>query len=243
MINYAKENEILIGPFTYCNRRESVILSKKVTNPLDLLEKKKNDPFTTYAIALSGNYSFLSFVLKNDQKRLKYAGIIKPSFPAQIKPEELAFEKEGQLESDLFPESWDEFDWKVYHAMRDPTISYSEVGEKLGVSFMTVKRHFEKIAKDCKVMAAFFPHGYRGYSKTLLTFKTRYEIGLRGALEKLDTSSYLWKFDNTIILVLFLEGHSYNPTLERFKELEKNGVIQNLSISIPIRFYTYLCLF
>jgi len=240
-IEYALENEILIGPYIYCNRHESVILLKDVNNPLDLLEKKKKDPSTTYAIALCGNYSFLSFVLGKIQHKLKYAEITRPSFPGRITPEELTFDSLGELEPDSFPESWNEFDWKVYHRMRDPSISYLEVGKELGVSFMTVKRHFQKIIKDCKPMIAFFPRGYRGYSKALLTFKTKYEVGVKEALEKLDRSSYLWKFDDTIVLNLFVED--YNATCERFKEMEKIGMIDDFGASIPIRYYTHLCHF
>lgn len=237
-IDDALKNQILIGPYIYCNRRESVTILKNVDNPLDLLEEKEKDPLTTYAVALCGYYSFLLFSLDNAPHKLTYAEIINPSFPARMRLEELTFDRAGNLEPDPLPDSWSECDWEVYHKMRDPSIPYLKVGEELGISFMTVKRHFEKILKSCKPMIAFFPRGYRGYSKVFLTLQTEYEVGLREALEKLDRSSYLKKVDNTLMLTLFVDD--YNAACERFKVIEKKGMIHNVRVSVPIRYYTHL---
>jgi hypothetical protein len=60
----------------------------------------------------------------------------------------------------------------------------------------------------------FLPLGYYGYHYILLTFETEYEIGLVRALRRLDHSSYLQKFNNTLVLTLFLlpEAQSYSET-------------------------------
>jgi hypothetical protein len=208
-------------------------LSKEPESPLRLLEERKKDPSVIRAVALGGDYSFLQF--SEGASELNYAEAVKPSFPGKIHVEDLTFDREGYLDPDPYPHGWDNMDWKVYSAMRDPTVSYREVGNTLGVSWMTVKRHFEKIMKDCKVMMAFFPEGYRGYDQVLFTFETTYEIGLKEALEKIDRSSYLWKYNDTIILTLFVD--KYNDTCEHFKELEENGVIHGLRISIPMKHY------
>lgn len=92
-----------------------------------------------------------------------------------------------------------------------------------------------KDASYCKSLVAFFPRGYSGYARLLVTFKTKYETGLKESLEKLDRSSYLWKFNDTIILILFVDD--YNGTCEQFNVLEEIGMIHDLRVSIPIRYY------
>ena len=117
--------------------------------------------------------------------------------------------------------------------MRTPTISYSKVG-RISVSWMTIRRRFQEI-KDCKVLIAFFPREYKGHSRLLATFKTDYEIGLEKALKKVDRSSYLWKFDEKIILTLFIDN--YNDATARLSELEDRGLIVDLYVSTPIRYF------
>lgn len=64
-----------------------------------------------------------------------------------------------------------------------------------------------------------------------LTFETKYEIGLLEELLKLDRSSYVYKFNKTLILILYVER--YNDAVRKSKEIENNGFIRNLCASIP----------
>lgn len=114
--------------------------------------------------------------------------------------------------------------------MRDPSISYLKVGQKLGISFMTVKYHWLKIFPDLKIWLAFFPEGYRSYYQALLTFNTAYEIGLREELQKLDRTSYLYKFNDTIALLIFFDEVDQ---IHVFYRMEKEGMIDDLSVSVP----------
>ena len=82
----------------------------------------------------------------------------------------------------------------------------------------------------------FFPKGYKGYERLLLTFRTEYEVGLYDALKKLDRTSFLWKVQDFIMLILFVDH--YCATVRKFKELEENGLIRDLKVSIPNRHYT-----
>jgi hypothetical protein len=236
LIEEAFKNGVIIGPFIYCNTGFSVKISKENKNPLKIIQnlEKNVDSRVTHAITLSGDYNFLKILCGGNQ--LVYSESTRPSCPASLKVEEFSFlGAEGRLGIDNPPDNWDDVDWSVYNAMRRPTVSFFEIGKKLGLSWMTVKRHYEKIIEDCKVLISFFPRGYNGYDRILLTFGTKYEIELKRALERLDRSSYLWKYDNTIILTLFID--KYNETTDRFYELEENGLIQNLKVSIPIRYY------
>ncbi len=234
-LNKAFAENVIVGPFLWCNYGFSVSLVKKSINPLKVIRKLKEEesPSITHAIALSGDYSLLQITRGGNQ--LSYAEAIKPSFPAQMSLENLSFSKKGVLPKDPSPGSWNEMDWKVFHAMRNPRISFVEAGRRVGTSWITVKRHYDKIVNECKSFTAFFPKGYDNYESLLVTFKTKYEIGMKESLEKVDRSSYLWKFDDMIILILFVDD--YNRTVNRFTELEENGMIHKLRASIPIRYY------
>ena len=110
-------------------------------------------------------------------------------------------------------------------------MSYVKAGNRLSVSWHTVKNRFEKISKDSKVWIAFFPKGYDFYQQSVLIFKTKYEIGLREELQKLDRTSLLYKFGDSILLHLFLDY-----TLENlvFYQLKRKGIIHDLHVLIPI---------
>ena len=86
-----------------------------------------------------------------------------------------------------------------------------------------------------KVLTCFFPNGFYDYQSVLLTFKTKYEVGLEKALSELDRSSYLYKYDSTIILLIFIDRDTqvYNKITKRFGELEEMGIIHDLRVSIP----------
>lgn len=234
-IKSAFKKQIIVGPFLYVNSGFSVELSKKNVNPLKELKALEFCPKVTHAIALSGDHTLL--VISRCGNDLNYTECIKPSCPSPscLQITNIDFDEQGKLGTDLYPYTWNETDWKVFHAMRDPTRSFFSIGKRIGINWMTVKRHYEKILADCKILTAFFPLGYNGYDRIFMTFKTKYEIGLKNAISKLDRSSYLWKFRDTIILILFVDD--YNDTSERFYELEENGLIHGLHVSIPIRYH------
>jgi len=239
LLNEAFEKRIISRPEIFCNLGVSVELQKNSENQLELLKECKQDPNTTYAIALCGDWSFAR--IKKGASDLKFADRVVPVYPAEISPQEISFNKDGELETDLYPHGWDEVDWEVYYLMKDPSISYTEAIRKSkkegsGLSRPTVKRHFKKILKDCKLQMNFFPKGYKGYDRIFFTFKTEYEIGLYDSLKRLDRTSFLWKVRDFIILILFVE--QYCATVRYFKELEENGLIQDLKVSIPNRHCT-----
>lgn len=235
LVRQAFENNIIVGPFLYCNYGFKVDIIRDDINPLKILRdlESENSSIITHAIALSGDDTLLTISKGGNQ--LMCAEAIFPSFAPKLDLCGLTFSQKGALETDLLPQNWNSLDWEVFHAMRNPRISFMDVGRMLGITWATARRHYLKILKDCKSLVAFYPKGYGGYDRLLVTFKTEYETGLRESLGKLDRSSYLWKFDDTIILILFVDD--YNGTCERFTVLEEMGMIHDLRISVPIRYY------
>lgn len=224
----------------FCNKGIDVTLVKDEKSPLKMIEEKKNDSKTNFAIALCGDWSLISFAY--GPSTLEHTCTVTPESLSNVKTEveDLMFDEEGTLERDLYPHGWDELDWRVYDVLGYPRrISYYKAGQNLGVSWKTVKNRFKKILEQCKVLICFFPLGYNGYNQIFVTFKTKYEVGLVRALKNLDRTTYLWKSGDTIILNLFLlpDPMSYNRATERFKELEEIGIIHDLHVSIPIRWY------
>lgn len=146
----------------------------------------------------------------------------------------------GTLPRDPYPRSWDDIDWKIYDLLSYPrNKKYVEVGQELGVSWDTVKYHFKKVLDQCKIITTFFPLSYYGYNYKFFTFKSDYEIGFINALRSLDRTSYLYKFNDILGLILFIppKPQEINKTENKFKELEENGVIDDLRVATPIRYH------
>jgi len=239
LISDAFKMNIISKPEIFCNTGVSVELLNTCDNQLKLLQECKEDPKTTYAIALCGAWSFVR--VRKGASDLRFADRVIPTYPSKITPHEISFNEKGKLENDPYPHGWDEIDWEVYNIMKDPSISYTEAirrskKEGSGLSRKTIKSHFRKILRDCKLRMNFFPKGYYGYEKIFFTFHTEYEVGLHKALQKLDRTSFLWKVQDFVILTLFVER--YCATVRHFKELEENGLIRDLKVSIPNRHYT-----
>ena len=130
------------------------------------------------------------------------------------------------------PGNWDELDWRIYTERKDPTRSSVKIGENLGVTFTTVMTRYKKILKDCGIWIPFFPNGYSKYIPYVITLRTDYETGILSELKKLDRSSYVYKFEETLILTLFFDGHL---EIDSFLKLHKKGLIHDLRVSYPLR--------
>ena len=241
-INDALDKKIIISPIIYCNSGIDVEIKfqNEVEDPIGHLELCKNDPAVTRAVALFGEHSFLCF--RKGASILTYAEAIKPTLNSTFKLKDMELKEKGSLPIDPYPHCWDELDWKVYHLMRNPKVSFSKISGKLksegfDVTWKTVENRYKRIVNDCKVMTAFFPRGMDNYSQTFLTFNTDYETSLREELQKLDRTTYLYKISNTILLNLFLDN---NIEHRIFVVLKKKGLIRDLHVSMPVHFWTPL---
>jgi len=244
LVKEGYEKNIIMGPFLYCNHGICVEIFKDERNPLKEMEKLKKDPSTFRVIALCGDHSLVVF--SKGPSILKYTEVIKPCSPGKKTDftfnnmEPIISENKGILPSDPYPHGWDEFDWKVYEIMGDAVQTpFLQVGEALGVSWKTASNHYKKILESCKVLCCFFPFGYSGYSHLLFTFETEYEVGIRKMLTFLDRTSYLYKFDNKLMVILFLDNlEIVNETPKKFLKLEEIGLIHHFNASIPVENWT-----
>ena len=238
LLKAALNNNIIMGPRIWCNSGIDVELHKGLDDPFQFLEENRERPEMTYIAALIGNLS--AFCLKKGASILQYAETVLPSYPARKTLDQITLKEKGELPSDKYPHGWDQLDWDVYEAMRNPLVSFADVGSQLGVSWHTVKDRFRKIVTDCKTWILFLPKGYDNYQQTYLMFKTEYEFNLREELQKVDRTSILYKFDNTLLLHLYLDKaflklHRY---YRLFFKLKKEGLIHDLHVSTPLEWYT-----
>jgi len=222
---------IIFGPELWLNSGFVVELKKSVKKScLDLFEEYKMDNDVTYVFALMGAYSLLCF--RRGASILKNAICVIPSFPAEKKVSEIELTEKGTIEREKYPHNWDDLDWQIFYAMKkNPNLSFGKVGGKLDVSWTTVQLHFKKILKDIDIWVSFYPQGYNYYQKAILKFKTKYEKDLIFELQKIDRSSFLYKYDENLLLYLFYEDYK---DLRRFEILKKEGKIKDLSFSTPI---------
>jgi len=231
LIHEGFEKKYLLPPQLYCNQGVEIELIENHRNPLKLYEEKLHEKNTIYVMSLHGDYSLLCF--KKGASLLDYMNVVYPDFNGIGDIRNLKISKKGKLGTDAYPTLWDELDQKVYDLMkRNPQESFGKIAGKIGVSWVTVRNHFQEIIKQCKVFTPFFPKTYSGYSHVLLCFRTKYEIGFENALKQLDRSSYIYKFNKRMIIILFVKN--YNSAVRKFKELEKEKIVRDLKISIPI---------
>lgn len=237
LLKSAVDSQVFIGPRIFLNAHLDVELFSRedVSNleSLELWNSAVSDPSVTYAVLLSGAYSLLVF--RRGATLLTYAEAVKPVFPARKALEDIRPSKTGELPQDPYPRNWEELDWKVYDYMKYPMrFSFRDVGKRLGISWMTVRDHYNKIVKDCKVWNSFFPRGLPNYYHAFMTFQTEYEIGLRDELMKLDRTSFMYKFEKIIALFTYWDDQKPHNT---FLNLEKEGIIHDLRVSIPIQWH------
>lgn len=234
IINEAYDKYVITGPYLYCNSNIEVILLDDIDNPLQYWEEHRNDEGVTVSMALCGSWKYLCF--RKGARSLKHTSTPLLSYPAWSELENFYFEEPGELGVDQYPHGWDELDWKMYDIFGiTHKMSFVAVGSELEISWETVKRHYQRVLKQAKILTCFFPNGFYDYQSVLLTFKTKYEVGLKKALSELDRLSYLYKYNSTIILLIFIDRDTqvYNKITKRFGELEEMGIIHDLRVSIP----------
>ena len=238
LLKSATDQNIIIGPRIWCNSGIDVEIHKRLEDPFEFLEMNSKRPEITYIAVLNGDFS--AFCLKKGASVLQYAETILPSYPAQKTLDQIELTEKGELPSDPYPHGWDHLDWDVYEAMKNPLTSFATAGSRLNVSWYIVRDHFEKIIKDCKIWILFLPKGYDNYQQAHILFKTEYEANFREELQKLDRTSIIYKFNDTILLHLFLDEalrklHQY---YRLFFKLKKEGIIHGLHVSSPLEWYT-----
>lgn len=241
LINAAYAQDVILDPVLYANVGIEVEFMEKVADPLNLLKKCQKDKKTTLAYALYGGWSFIQF--KYGANMLTFADSIIPHSYSNAERyiENITFpEQKGKLPEDPYPHGWDEFHWDLYNAMRIPRLqTFRDVGKKVGLSWDTVKKYYYEILEQCKVHSSYFPLKKDGYGHQLLTFKTEYEVGILKGLKNLNRTSYIYKANNTIILILFLipRPFDFNISTNKFKELEEVGYIRDLRACTPRKWH------
>ncbi|MGD2247383.1 MAG: hypothetical protein PVF58_03185 [Candidatus Methanofastidiosia archaeon] len=235
MIKKAYMANVIAGPFLYTNTGMDVILMDDIEKPIEYLKECKKDNETTLAYALDGYWNFLQF--KHGTSTLQYTEAIIPNSLNKYQIENIEITKKGKLPQDPYPHGWTEKHWKIYNFLYSPQeISFRQAGIELGWTWRTVKKYYNEVLTQCKILTSFFPIGRTNYHHQLLTFKTDYEIGVLHALKKLDRTSYVYKARDIMILILFCNPDSLgtNKSARKFKELEEKGILRDLHVCTPL---------
>ena len=236
-VNKAYARKVITGPELFVNSGIEVSLMNDVDNPRKVFEDCKNDPMTSFAVISHGYWPIL--LCKVGANTLQYYDSILPSkgctFDKDIK--RIFFEEKGTLPTDSYPHRWYEEHWNTYRCLKYPrNITFREAEKKLNINWVSVRQYFLEILKQCKVMTNLFPLGAEAYSPLLITLKTKYEIGIVRGLKTLDRTSYLYKAENTLILLIGTNPipRAQNHLADKFQRLEDVGLISDLHISTPI---------
>ena len=236
LIKDGYQKKVILGPFLFANIGIEVRLFENINNPIKYLEECRQNKKTTLAYALEGGWSFIHF--QYGASMIKFADSIIPhNYSVSNKYiENLTFEKKGKLSLDPYPHGWSEEHWKIFHLMREPQkVTFKEIVKETGMAWETFRKYYKEILNQCKPLSCFFPLGKEGYTYQLVTFRTAYEIGIYNALKCLNRTSWIYKADELIILVLclFPRPKGINILTHYFKGLEEKGYIHDLRVCIP----------
>jgi len=236
MIHKAYEKKVISGPFLFTNCGIEVSLINDVDNPTEFFENCKKDKKTTLVVVSHGYWPI--FLCKIGANTLQYHESILP-FNGRIsekKIEKIFYEQKDELPIDPFPHGWFEKHWEVYYCFRSPRLmTFRKAGEILKMDWSSVRDYYIEILNQCKVITTFFPLGREAYSPLLVTFKTLYENGIVNGLKTLNRTTYLYKTDNTLILLIGIGTvpREQNLITKKFQRLEEMGLISDLHISTP----------
>lgn len=236
LLKRAQDSLVFIGPRLFINAHFDVILVKReeadIDTTFELYNRTVSDPKVHYAILLAGAHVLLAF--RKGATLLTFAEALRPTYPSPVTISDINPQEIGEIERDIYPKNWNELDWAVYEYTKYPEFSFRKVGEQLNVSWQTVNEHYKKIARDCKTWHSFFPKGQMNYYHAFLTFESDFEIGIKDELQKLDRTSFLYKAEKILLLYLMLDDQRQ---INRFYELEKQGIIHDLRVSSPIQWH------
>jgi hypothetical protein len=236
IINKAYMRKVITGPVLFTNSGIEVSLINDVSNPREFFENCKKDEKTTLAVVSHGYWSI--FLCKRGANTLQYHDSILPNNRciSHNKAEKIFFEEGGTLPTDLYPHKWFEEHWNIYYCMKYPrNKTFREAGKELGIDWVTTREYFLDVLKQCKIITNFFPLGTEAYSPLLVTLKTNHETGLIKGLRSLDRTTYLYKAENTLILLIGIDPvpRAQNHLTDKFERLEEIGLISDLHISTP----------
>ena len=186
LITKGYERKAIAGPVLYANTGIDVTILKNVDNPREMLKECDKDPKTKYALALRGELSFIQF--RQGPSTLSYYQNVIPGSYSGFTDcvTNLTFEEKGILPEDPYPHGWSDEHWALYEILRFPKRKpFRDAGKELGLTWETVRKYYTEVLEQCKVLTSFFPLGSEGYSYQVVTFKTKYEVGVLKALKRL----------------------------------------------------------
>ncbi len=235
-INKAYARKVVSGPILFVNCGIEVSLIHDVDNPREFFENCKKDEKTSLAIVSHGYWPI--FLCRRGANTLQYHDSILPNNGciSDKKTEKIFLKEKGTLPIDPYPHRWFEEHWKVHYCMKYPrNKTFREAGKELGIDWVTTREYFLDVLKQCKIITNFFPLGMEAYSPLLVTLKTDYETGLVKGLKTLNRTTYLYKAENTLILLIGIDPvpRAQNHLTGRLERLEEMGLISNLHISTP----------
>ncbi len=240
LIRRAEKQEVIAEPMIYANVGIEVEILKDINDPRRLLEECENNPNIRLAYSLCEGNRRIFIIFKRGASLLSFYQNVIPSFYFEDSSiEGVVFREKGELPRDPYPHGWTRNHWAIYESLRFPRReTFRNVGRKVGLAWESVRKYYREVLNQCKVFTSFFPIGRNGYSFQVVLFKTEYELGVLKALKKLNRTSYLYKFQGTIMLGLFLgpDIKAYQKSADRFAYLEEIGLIRDLSISIPLNY-------
>lgn len=236
----ANNKKVVVGPYLFVNGGIEATLIHNIDNPRKFFKECKKDKKTTLIYASNGFWPI--FWCKYGANTLQFHDSILP-FNGNINEKVIGnifFEEKGIITEDQYPHKWFEKHWEIYHCLKYPrNKTFREAGKELKIDWVSTREYFLDVLQQSKVMTNFFPLGSEVYSPLLVTFKTNYEIGILKGLKTLNRTTYVYKTNNILILLLCISPspREQNHFADKFQRLNEMGLIHDLHITTPFAWY------
>jgi hypothetical protein len=140
---------------------------------------------------------------------------------------------------EITPSTWQESEWKLYHAFKYMRKRVTPVLQRIGVRYEPYLKWKSDLYTHCTVHTGFFPGGYESYLDYCFLFSTDYEESVKSVFSLFPTTPFFIEVDNN--LLAFIQVNT--PEAQRnllclLHNMQKLGMIKHFKQASTLFHYS-----
>jgi DNA-binding Lrp family transcriptional regulator len=140
---------------------------------------------------------------------------------------------------EIKPSTWQEPEWKLYHAFKHMRKRVTPVLQKIGVRYEPYLKWKSDLYTHCTVHTGFFPAGYESYLDYCFLFSTDYEESVKSVFSLFPTTPFFMEVDNN--LLVFIQVNTLEVQrhlLCLIHKMQKLGIIKHFKQAVTLFHYS-----
>ena len=140
---------------------------------------------------------------------------------------------------EVTPSTWQEPEWKLYHAFKDMRRPVTPVLEDIGVRYERYTKWKSDLYTHCTVHTGFYPERYESYLDYCFLFSTDYEESVKSVFSLFPTTPFFMEVDKQ--LLAFIKVNT--PEVQRnllclLHNMQKIGMIKHFKQAATLFHYS-----